>query len=363
MTLITLTNLSSEDGPDDGGSKYLWNICKLIPDYTVLQTRRQPSSYLPLWEPQIFPNSIFWKMFDLSQFHCHQCLEIRRTRRCLSTALHNTVIMYLTSNTHILSFTLVRSNSVALTSFDITILEFWSSLSYIFPMCKSESYTQPLAKLSLLFSFFTSRVCFCVPLPTAVQILFILTNSLWNSYFIQNNRLYTWKVKTCMYNCRLTDEVAVLVYEQWSLFSGYKRRNTDIDWTRTASFSWIHLFMMIHVYNKVHILVYIYLWLSIMFKTQNITRIKMNLVLPFTWTQDYFKWASCNNTEIHTKTWRLSRNRNSNTQICTYSAHTGAEYNHNSLLVRITYCWTINNQAFPLLVHWQLHPHRQTPTV
>jgi hypothetical protein len=29
---------------DNGGSKYLWNVGKLLPDYTVLQLRRQPSS-------------------------------------------------------------------------------------------------------------------------------------------------------------------------------------------------------------------------------------------------------------------------------------------------------------------------------
>jgi hypothetical protein len=39
--------------PDDGGSKYLWNVDKLLPDYTVLQPRRQQSSYSPPWEPQI----------------------------------------------------------------------------------------------------------------------------------------------------------------------------------------------------------------------------------------------------------------------------------------------------------------------
>jgi hypothetical protein len=31
--------------PDDGGSKDLWNVGKLLPDYTVLQPRRQPSSW------------------------------------------------------------------------------------------------------------------------------------------------------------------------------------------------------------------------------------------------------------------------------------------------------------------------------
>jgi hypothetical protein len=39
--------------PDDGASKHLWNVCKLLPDYTAQQLRRQPSSYLPPWEPQI----------------------------------------------------------------------------------------------------------------------------------------------------------------------------------------------------------------------------------------------------------------------------------------------------------------------
>jgi hypothetical protein len=33
--------------PDDGGSKDLWNVVKLLPDYTVLQPRRQQSSVLP----------------------------------------------------------------------------------------------------------------------------------------------------------------------------------------------------------------------------------------------------------------------------------------------------------------------------
>jgi hypothetical protein len=30
--------------PDDGGSKDLWNVGKLLPDYMALQPRRQPSS-------------------------------------------------------------------------------------------------------------------------------------------------------------------------------------------------------------------------------------------------------------------------------------------------------------------------------
>jgi hypothetical protein len=31
----------------------LWNVGKLLPDYTALQSRRQPSSYSTPWEPQI----------------------------------------------------------------------------------------------------------------------------------------------------------------------------------------------------------------------------------------------------------------------------------------------------------------------
>jgi hypothetical protein len=33
-------------------SKYLWNVGKLLPEYTALQPRRQPSSYSPPWEPE-----------------------------------------------------------------------------------------------------------------------------------------------------------------------------------------------------------------------------------------------------------------------------------------------------------------------
>jgi hypothetical protein len=39
--------------PDDGDSKELWNVDKLLPDYTALRPRRQPSSFSPQWQPQI----------------------------------------------------------------------------------------------------------------------------------------------------------------------------------------------------------------------------------------------------------------------------------------------------------------------
>jgi hypothetical protein len=35
--------------PDDRGSKYLSNVGKLLPDYTALQPRRQPSYYYNLF--------------------------------------------------------------------------------------------------------------------------------------------------------------------------------------------------------------------------------------------------------------------------------------------------------------------------
>jgi hypothetical protein len=35
---------SRVEGPDEGGSKDLWNVGKFLPEYTALQPRRQPSS-------------------------------------------------------------------------------------------------------------------------------------------------------------------------------------------------------------------------------------------------------------------------------------------------------------------------------
>jgi hypothetical protein len=50
---------------DDGGSKDLWNTGKLLPDYTALQPRRQPSLYSPPWKFQILPSV----NFRMLQFH------------------------------------------------------------------------------------------------------------------------------------------------------------------------------------------------------------------------------------------------------------------------------------------------------
>jgi hypothetical protein len=46
--------------------KDLWNVGKLLPDYTALQPRTQPSSYSPPWEPQIL---LRFKLSRIWGFH------------------------------------------------------------------------------------------------------------------------------------------------------------------------------------------------------------------------------------------------------------------------------------------------------
>jgi hypothetical protein len=40
---------------------FFWVVAPYLPDYTVLQPRRQPSSYSPPWEPQILPSIKFYQ--------------------------------------------------------------------------------------------------------------------------------------------------------------------------------------------------------------------------------------------------------------------------------------------------------------
>jgi hypothetical protein len=54
----------------DGGNKDLWNVGKLLPDYTALQPRRKPSSYSSPWEPQIL-NGYLFHIFLLVQDRVH----------------------------------------------------------------------------------------------------------------------------------------------------------------------------------------------------------------------------------------------------------------------------------------------------
>jgi hypothetical protein len=69
--------LNLKISPDDGGSKDLWNSGKLLPDYTALQPRRQPSSYPPPWEPQfLIKNILFIKLLIEPNYTFQNWIEI-----------------------------------------------------------------------------------------------------------------------------------------------------------------------------------------------------------------------------------------------------------------------------------------------
>jgi hypothetical protein len=44
-----------ETGPDDGGSKHLWNVCQFLPDNMVHHLTRWSYSHSSPWEPEISP--------------------------------------------------------------------------------------------------------------------------------------------------------------------------------------------------------------------------------------------------------------------------------------------------------------------
>jgi hypothetical protein len=54
---ISESSITDSHCPDDRGRKFLWNVSKLLTDYTALQPKRQPSSFSPPWEPQILLNT------------------------------------------------------------------------------------------------------------------------------------------------------------------------------------------------------------------------------------------------------------------------------------------------------------------
>jgi hypothetical protein len=63
---------------DDGGSKDLWNVGKLLPDYTALQPRRQPSSlFLFLFAASVEPQTTAPFLFThiLNKFSTHEGLS------------------------------------------------------------------------------------------------------------------------------------------------------------------------------------------------------------------------------------------------------------------------------------------------
>jgi hypothetical protein len=59
-----------------GGSKHLWNVGKLLPDYRAQHPRRQPSSYSPPWEPEISQIvGLFNFVFYIAQITQHRNTE------------------------------------------------------------------------------------------------------------------------------------------------------------------------------------------------------------------------------------------------------------------------------------------------
>jgi hypothetical protein len=52
--------LRQGDRPDDGGSKHLWIVSKLLPVYTAQHPRRHSSSYSPPWDPEISTKTLLY---------------------------------------------------------------------------------------------------------------------------------------------------------------------------------------------------------------------------------------------------------------------------------------------------------------
>jgi hypothetical protein len=65
------------DRPDDGGSRDLRNVGKLLPDCMALQPRRQPSSYSPPWKPQILLSDV---QFADELITCRSPTDLRAKR-------------------------------------------------------------------------------------------------------------------------------------------------------------------------------------------------------------------------------------------------------------------------------------------
>jgi hypothetical protein len=62
----------SSGHPDDGSSKHLWNSGRLLPGYTALHPRRQPSSYPPPWEPEMSPKKSHLPQMSQKKSHLPQ---------------------------------------------------------------------------------------------------------------------------------------------------------------------------------------------------------------------------------------------------------------------------------------------------
>jgi hypothetical protein len=54
---------------DDGGSKYLWNVGKLLPDYTALKPSRQPSSS---YHSTLYSTGLVWATDSVVKFNANK---------------------------------------------------------------------------------------------------------------------------------------------------------------------------------------------------------------------------------------------------------------------------------------------------
>jgi hypothetical protein len=81
VTLVQFDYLLG-DRPDDGGSKHIWSVGKLLPDYTAQHPRRQSSSYSPPWEPEISPTLVVSIISsDMENILSLWCKRRRKSRR------------------------------------------------------------------------------------------------------------------------------------------------------------------------------------------------------------------------------------------------------------------------------------------
>jgi hypothetical protein len=76
--------------PDDGGSKHLWNVGKVLPDYTAQHSKRQPSSVSSIVDkhnkqlPDDGRSLLLWNLPDYTAKHSRRHLYTRRSENLKS---------------------------------------------------------------------------------------------------------------------------------------------------------------------------------------------------------------------------------------------------------------------------------------
>jgi hypothetical protein len=85
--------------PDDGGSRYIWNVSQFLVDYTTQHSRRQTSSYSSLCEPEISQIA-----YDILLYHSRSGLYMCQVivhKYHLSRLSSTSVTPYYWTNCHI----------------------------------------------------------------------------------------------------------------------------------------------------------------------------------------------------------------------------------------------------------------------